>query len=474
MRIQNEKSPGPITIVMACGISAILLPLIIPVSDGAAEPRGSNGPPYVKERIPDFEVIEGCVNGSARAFDLFQVFGDPGMPPNGDDNLTFTLDNTSFPAFLYDACIFIGVAPVFTGNATHLCSIIITATDRGGMTCSLTVNITVISPNHPPEFFLDVIVAFEDAVNFISVRNIVRDEDGDQLTLTYLGGATENLSVEVMQNGTVMLTPLKDYYSGSEILRFKASDHLGASDYAELRVDLKNVNDAPFFIPGSAAPDPLGNITVAEGGNLTFSVGASDIDNTPRQLLYSWYLDGTLVAAKRDNATYLWRINYTMSGRRNITVRISDGVAQIETSWLVNVTNTNQRPVLLEVWPQNNTEVDAGKRINFCATAHDPDGDTLTFTWRHSDGTLLKQSQGVRTSTFSKVLASGKQHDVVLEVSDGNGGVNRTYLYIRVRSPNDHYDPPDWAPLACASGALAALFGLLSVAIIFLRENYLG
>ena len=57
-------------------------------------------PPYVKARISDFIVKEGEANLTMKDIDLFQVFGDPDFPPFGDDNLTFTVDNSTFPSVI--------------------------------------------------------------------------------------------------------------------------------------------------------------------------------------------------------------------------------------------------------------------------------------------------------------------------------------------------------------------------------------
>ena len=148
-------------------------------------------------------------------------------------------------------------------------------------------------------------------------------------------------------------------------------------------------------------------------------------------------------------------------------MRLSDGLAYIDAEWNVTVLNVNQVPIVLDLWPLNNTEVDYNAKITFRANATDPDGDPMTFYWRLSDGTLLKTETGKTSSTFSRTLSGGKQHIVVLEVQDGKGGVSRQYLYIKVKSKPAPTSPlPGFESLA-AVGAVA----LAGMAIALMRRK---
>ena len=150
-----------------------------------------------------------------------------------------------------------------------------------------------------------------------------------------------------------------------------------------------------------------------------------------------------------------------------LKVRISDGMAYMDAEWNVTVENVNQLPEVLDLWPLNNTEVEYGAKITFRANATDPDGDTLTFYWRLSDGTLLKTETGKTSSTFSKTLSGGKQHIVVLEVQDGQGGVTRQYIYIKVKAkPAGGEFIPGFESLV----ALAAI-GMVGAAIAVMRRK---
>jgi hypothetical protein len=306
---------------------------------------------------------------------------------------------------------------------------------------------TVEIPNEPPQYneSANRIEIPEDTVFFFDLNGLFWDPDGDPLEFVHIGGAPDNLTVDIAGNGSAILRPSHDYFTAQEILRFRAQDPLGANRTGELMVTIKNVNDPPYLLPGGMVPDPREEIRVNEGEALTFRVSAADIDNKTSELKYTWSIDD-VEKTKLGTSVFTWRSAFDDQGPHNVKVRISDGLSCIDADWNITVNDTNRAPMISEAWPVNNTEVAYGTSISFCATANDPDGDPVTFYWRLSDGTLLNTQSGVKTSSFSKVLPGGMQHLVVLDVQDGNGGIARQYIYIRVGGnlpPNAAIDAPE-------------------------------
>ena len=392
-----------------------------------------NDPPYVKARIPDFQVKEGDYNLTMKDIDLFQVFADPDFAPFGDDNLTFSVDNTTFPATITENKLTFGLAPGFPGKENHVVVVTVTATDHSDQKSEQKINVTVINLNRAPEYCEthNLFEISEDEVSYFDLNQLFSDPDGDPINFAFLGGASYNLTVEIAPNGSAIFRPAHDYFTAQEMLRFRAIDPLGANKSGELMVRIRNVNDPPYLQSGGMVPDPLEEIRMNEGEALTFRVSAADIDNKTSELKYTWFIDDT-EKTKLGTAVFTWRPTFEDQGPHSVKVRISDGMAFIEADWNITVNDTNRAPVINEAWPQNNTEVSYNANVKFCATANDPDGDPVTFYWRLSDGTLLKTQSGVKTSSFSKVLSGGKQHIVVLEVQDGKGGVARQYIYVKV------------------------------------------
>jgi len=430
----RHVAPCILIMLMAGGPAGIL------AASDAGRIGAPDNPPYAKARIPDFSVRECDCNLTMRDIDLFEIFSDPDLPPAGNDSLAFSVDNSTFPATITDNKLTFGQAPGFPGIENHVVVVAVTATDRCGMTALQTLNITVIHINKAPQYCEcgNHIEILEDEISFFDLNRLFIDPEGEPLNFTYLGGASDNLSVEVAPDNSAVFRPA-DYYTAWEILRFEAFDPEGANRSGELLVRIKAMPELepPLF---TQIPDPLEDIVINEGEALTFRVEVRDEDSRTTEQKYSWFIDD-IEKAKLGNPNFTWRPTFDDSGQHMVKVRISDGLSFADAGWNITVNDANRPPVILECWPQNNTEFPYGTRIIFCATASDPEGDILTFCWRLSDGTILKTQSGGNVSSFSKVLSAGKWHIVVLEVSDGKDGVARQSIYIKVH-PDDHVDAP--------------------------------
>jgi hypothetical protein len=411
---------------------ALLLAAILHGTVSGARSDPPNSPPFIKARIPEFTVYEGSVNNTMKDIDLFEVFGDPDLPPAGNDSLNFSVDASEFPATITDNKLNFGVAPSFAGKENHTVTVMVTATDKDGLSVSLVVNITIINLNRAPDFFWTNIEILENAVSYFDLHTMFIDPDGDSLNFTYLGGASDNLTVEVAPNGSAVLRPADGYTTAQAVLRFKATDPLGANRTGELVV---RILAAYHPIPRPAQiPEPEEQINVNEGDNITFEVFWLDWigqrSNSPN-LTYDWSIDYFLKASSgSDNFT--WKTGFNDAGPHQATCRISDGRSYVVASWNLTVLYISHPPIIMGLWPPNNTKFQYNTKITFRATATDTDGGPLTFYWRLSDGTLLKTSTGTNSSAFSKYFSGGKQYIVVLEVHDSFGGATRAYLYIKV------------------------------------------
>ena len=413
-------------------------------------------PPYVKARIPDFIVRENDCNMTMMDIDLFEVFGDPDFPPYGEDNLTFGVDNSTYPAVIDGSMLSFGQAPGLPRKMSNRVTVRVSAADRSGSSATLDVNITIIGcPPPPPEFWGGLIEILEDETSIIDLNRYFIDPDGSPLAFAYLGGATNNLTVEMAPNGTAVLKPARNYFTPQEILRFRAIDPRGPNMSGELLVRIRNVNDPPYFLPCSIRPDPLEIPLLAEGGEMAFHAAAADIDNKSPELKYTWSVDGVEKTALGGNS-FTWRPGYEDAGEHIVSLAVSDGLAGIGAKWNITVLDTNRPPVVVRAWPMNNTEAGWDRSIRFGAEAFDPDGGPLTFTWRLSDGRIIHQDFSVNISTFSRRLPSGRMNMVLLDVEDSGGMVTRETIYINVGARGNGIED-SWTMIwECMLAALAA------------------
>jgi hypothetical protein len=159
---------------------------------------------------------------------------------------------------------------------------------------------------------------------------------------------------------------------------------------------------------------------------------------------------------------------YDDAGGHNVSVRVSDGLASIEADWSITVNDTNRAPVVLRAWPMNNTEVDWDRTVRFSAEAADPDGGSLTFTWRFSDGRIIHQDSGATNSSFSRRLPSGRMNIVLLDVTDTGGMVTREFFYIDVGPQTNDMEIP-W--MMIGDCALAFVVAVLLVLLLGRRRR---
>ena len=392
-----------------------------------------NDPPFVKTGIPDFTVFEGSVNNTMRDIDLFTVFGDPDFPPFGDDSLAFTVDASQFPkAVITGSTLSFGSAPRFPGKENHIVTVAVTATDRSGLTAKQVVNITVVNLWIPPEDNSCLIEILEDETSYFDLRLKFSNPDGDPMTFIYLGGASDNLTVEVAPNGTAIFKPAPNYFTSQEILRFKAVNPLGSNRTGELIVRIQNVNDPPYLVPGGTVPDPLDDINIDENEAVTFRVTAADIDNKTAELRYTWFVDGVQRTSLGSSA-FSWKPAYGEAGQHLVKVLVSDGLAGIEAGWNITVLYARPVPVIIDLWPLNNSVVDGNSFVTFRANVSDLHVGKLTFVWRLADGRMLKTENGTNGSSFRMKLRPDRMYIVILEVQDELGGVTRAYIHLRTR-----------------------------------------
>jgi hypothetical protein len=153
--------------------------------------------------------------------------------------------------------------------------------------------------------------------------------------------------------------------------------------------------------------------SVAPGGSTVITCTATDADGDT--LTYSWQASGGLISGSSSSET--WQAPAT-EGTYSIQCDVEDGRGGSDTRDItITVEVGNSAPVITSVTPGSATVPPGGSTTVTC-TATDADGDTLTYSWQASLGTISGTGSSV---TWDAPMAEGT-YSIQCDVEDGRGG----------------------------------------------------
>jgi hypothetical protein len=150
---------------------------------------------------------------------------------------------------------------------------------------------------------------------------------------------------------------------------------------------------------------------VARGESCTVSCVASDPD-TDDVLTYAWSATGGAISGTGSSVS--WTAP-TTEGSYSVSVTVSDGEEAASDSCNIQVVNTP--PIISSLTPSA-TELPPEGSCTIGCTASDADGDSLTYAWTASGGTIT----GTGDSVSWDAPATEGTYTISVEVSDGHGG----------------------------------------------------
>ena len=177
-------------------------------------------------------------------------------------------------------------------------------------------------------------------------------------------------------------------------------------------------NTAPSFA--------VANKTVNELSLLTFNLSATDSDLPAQTLTYS-LVSGPAGMTVSVGGAVNWTPTevqgpYTLSP---VVVRVSDGVASVDTSFFVTVSEVNTAPILAAVASKMVNELSL---LTFNLSATDSDRPAQTLTYSLVSGPAGMTVSGVGAVNWTPTGAQGGSvSPVVVRVSDGSTGVNTSF-----------------------------------------------
>ncbi len=377
-----------------------------------------NHAPSVVSALPAVSFEEGTTG----SLDLSAIFSDP----DAGDSLDFAATNyTRLAVTVSGGMARFAAETGWSGTET----VVLSATDRKGARALAPIEVTVTPASgdrNPPVATCsthEYRIAHGLAL-YLDLSERFMDPDtagGDTLAFS-VEGLPANFTVSLdSRTGSLTITPPADF-SGTARFGARATDstNLSANETIGLTVEAP---DRPPVLRGFFPPAT--GLTVPENSTQDFAVDAVDPEGKPLSTV--WSLDG-INSGTGQNFTF--RPDFGSAGRHNLTATVSDGALSAKQGWDISVTHVNRPPVAVAITsPQDGALVKRGARINFIGEGSDPDGDSLTFTWEDSDGTVLGVGRDITLSNLTK-----GNHLITLDVSDGAETVNATAL-VTVSAP---------------------------------------
>ena len=246
----------------------------------------------------------------------------------------------------------------------------------------------------------------------VKLDGIGTDPDGDRLR--YNWEQTSGLTVELFErseSSVYFLTP--DIPSTEEFaFMLTVTDPYGNYDTDDTMVTMSTANSPP---KANAGPD----LRVAGESNVT--VYGSGVDANGDELTYLWkQISGERVTFETDQPTFSFTAPSVAPGESKRMV------FQLKVTDTENQSDFDQMNVI--VVPENSAPiVDAGSDmtgdensvINLQCSAHDPDGDFISFTWSTNSAAIISDATNPGTSiTLPSVVVDG-EIVMICTASDG-------------------------------------------------------
>ena len=220
----------------------------------------------------------------------------------------------------------------------------------------------------------------EDARAVLDMRTIFQDPQGKPMTY----GVSGNASLRVVFSGTnASINSTVPYWYGTETLTFSATNTLGKTAYATIRVVVNHVNHAPIALMKSFAIE-LSEDTSYKLTNSLMDTKFSDVDND--ELSFSVVANANFTFNKTADAITLKPIK-DWNGLAHLTLVATDP-SGLNATTIVNVTvdPVEDPPMLIKPIPDITMQEDTWYVLNLSMYFKDPDGDVLTYDGYSEEG----------------------------------------------------------------------------------------
>jgi hypothetical protein len=372
-------------------------------------------------RAPEVEATDQTVAENATA--------DYTVTASDADGDTLSFSTSSLPAFVsfVDNGNNTGTftfAPGFNDAGTY--PITVTVSD-GDDSDSASFNLYVTDTNRAPSVTANNVTVQENVTETHNVS--ATDPDGDSLTLS----SDEVLDfVSFVDNGdgtgTFTITPSFGD-AGNYNITVTANDGKGGSGQDTFILSVGDVNRPPSITTVDQ--------TVAEGATLDYTVSAADEDGDALTLTTSALPAFASFADNGDGTgTFTFAPGFTDADDYNITVTVSDGDLDDDSTFKLTVTNINRAPAIDAADQTVAENTDASYIVS--ATDSDTD-DTLSLTLT----TLLPNfvsftdnGDGTGTFEFAPGYNDSGEYNITVKVTDESGESDMDTFKLTVTNVN--------------------------------------
>ncbi len=265
----------------------------------------------------------------------------------------------------------------------------------------------------------------------VTLSGSANDSDGDAMTYSWSctnGSLSSSTSLSTTYNAPSVSS------NTTYVCTLTARDSKGGTGTDTVNVTVINqeaTNHSPVVDAGS-------NVSVNENDSITLSGSANDSDGDA--MTYSWSCTGGSLSNSASLSTtyYAPSVSYTTTYNCTLTARDSKGYTGSDTI-SVTVMNTNydnENPV---VDAGSSLSVNEGSSVSLSGSAYDPQGDSLTYSWACSGGSLSNYSS-LYTTYYAPSVSYTTTYNCTLTVRDSKGYTGSDTVSVTVIDNSYNYD----------------------------------
>ncbi|MCV6575942.1 MAG: Ig-like domain-containing protein, partial [Cohaesibacter sp.] len=370
----------------------------------------------------------GAVNDEATTDEDTQIVidvlaNDSDPDDQGLNILEANVDPAQGFVAIEDGKIVFNPAANFNGEA----SIAYTIQDADGQTDSATVSVTVNPVNDAPNAVKDQASTDKGEPVTIDVLANDTDPDGDALTIVKANVKKAQGSVEIV-DGKLVFTPADDF-TGTATIKYVVKDAGGLKDKANVKVQVKTVNDAPVAMDDTATTD--------ENTKVVIDVLANDTDPDGDTLtIINPMVDAVQGTAIVEDGKIVFTPAADFSGEASIAYSVQDAGGLTDSATVtVTVNSVNDAPVAVD--DTATTDEDTKVVIDVLANDSDPDGDDLTIINPMVDaaqGTVIVEDGKI---VFTPAADFSGEANIAYTVQDAGGLTDSATVTVTVNPVND-------------------------------------